>query len=64
MQTTIVVILVAVAALYLIRRTVKQSNAKGGCGCGCDSCGQSCSESTGLADFRRQDATGSDRPGR
>lgn len=66
MQTTIVILIIAVAALYLVRRVVKRSNPAGGCGCGCESCGlsSSCSENPGLADFRQQGAPGADRPGR
>jgi len=63
MQTAIVIIVIAAAALYLIRRTVKQSN--GGCGCGCESCGQasSCSGADGLPDFRKPDSAAADHPG-
>ncbi|GEM_PF-4411249 len=65
MQTAIVIIVIAAAALYLIRRTVKQSNGTSGCGCGCESCGQasSCSGADGLPDFRKPDSADTDHPG-
>ena len=40
MQTAIVIVIVALAAFYLVRRfynTVQQKNAST-CGCGCDGC--------------------------
>ena len=38
MQTIIVIIIVCLAAAYLVKTLIGQSNKKQGCGCGCESC--------------------------
>jgi hypothetical protein len=49
MQTLIVILIVAIAAAFLIRRFLKKFNANEGCDCGCSSCPMdpaSCEENT------------------
>jgi hypothetical protein len=38
MQTAIVIIIVCLAAAYLLKTFFGKSDKKGGCGCGCASC--------------------------
>ena len=46
MQTIIVIIIVCLAAAYLVKTLIGQSNKKQGCGCGYTSCptADDCSE--------------------
>ena len=37
-QTVIVILIVAVAVFFAVRRVVRMTRRKGGCGCGCSGC--------------------------